>query len=77
MHLFAEQKQTEKLMVTKGDRGRGAGERDVQGFGTGSCTLRYTEPLTSRDLLYRTENSTQHSVILHVGKKSERYVLYV
>ena len=28
--------------------------------------------LANRDLLYNTENSTQYSVIIYVGKESER-----
>ena len=42
------------------------------GFGTGICTLRSMEGLANRDLLQSTENSTQYSVIIYVGKESER-----
>ena len=41
-------------------------------FGTGICTLTYIDCLVNGDLLYSTENSTQYSVIIYVGKESER-----
>ena len=43
-----------------------------RGVGIGVCTLWYTEWLAIRDLLYSTENSTQDSVTIFVGKESER-----
>ena len=52
-------------------RGRGRGGMDL-GFGIGICTLRYMEQLANRNLLYSTGNSTQYSVIIYVGKESER-----
>ena len=58
-----------KLMVTKGDRRSWV--EGGSGFGIGTCTLRYMESL-AKDLLYSTENSTQCSVIIYVGKQSER-----
>ena len=42
------------------------------GFGIGICTPWYMEQLANGDLLYSTENSTQYSVIIYVGKESER-----
>ena len=64
-------KDIEKLMVIKGDR-LGVGGMDW-GFGTDDiCTMRYMELLANRDLLYSTENSTQYSAIIYVGKESER-----
>ena len=42
------------------------------GFGIGICTLRYMEQLAKGDPLYSTENSTQYSVIIYVGKESKR-----
>ena len=59
----------EKLTITKGDRWEwGAMDR---GFGIHICTLWYMERLASVDLLYSTENSTHHTVIICVGKESE------
>ena len=55
-------------MVTKGDSWSGGKD---WGFGSGTCTLRYMEWLAYRNL-YSTENSTQCSVIICVGKESER-----
>ena len=60
----------ENFMVTKGDRW-GMGGMDW-GFGIGICTLSYIELLANGDLLYCTENSTQYSVIIYVGKESKR-----
>ena len=42
------------------------------GFGTGMCTLKYMEWLAHRDKLYSTGNSTRYSVIIYLGKESER-----
>ena len=41
-------------------------------FRTDICTLRYMELLHSGDLLYSMENSTQYSIIIYLGKESER-----
>ena len=54
--------------VTEEDKCRGMD----WGFGIGTCTLRSMEGLANRDLLYRTQNSTQCSVIVYVSKESER-----
>ena len=40
-------------------------------FGTGICILWYMEWMVNRDLLYRTGNSTQYSVITCIVKESE------
>ena len=42
------------------------------GFGIGICTLRYADQSANGELLYSTGNSTQCSVIIYVGKESER-----
>ena len=47
-------------------------ERDGLKVGIGIYTLWYTEWLTDGDLLYNTKNSIQYSVIIYVGKESER-----
>ena len=67
MNLSVEQRLTDfanKLM----DQNRQVRGGMDWGFGTGTCMLRYTEWLAIRDLLYRTENSTQHSVIIYIRK---------
>ena len=38
------------------------------GFEIGIYTLGYMKSLANRDLLYSTENSTQYSVNIYVGK---------
>ena len=58
-----------KLLITKGDRC----ERGMYwGFGIGICTWWYMEWLASGDLLYSTGNSSQYSVIIHMGKDYEK-----
>ena len=47
------------------------------GFGIGVNTVRYTECLASGDLLHSTKTSIQYSVIIYVGKESEREGMYV
>ena len=47
------------------------------GFEIGICTLRYMEWLANRNLVYSTENSTQYSVIIYVGKGSERMAMCI
>ena len=59
----------ENLWLPKGMAGGGG--RDW-GFGTGIYTLRYTGWLASGELLYGTENSTQYSAIISLGKESEK-----
>ena len=48
-----------------------AGGKDRLEFGIGICTPSYMEWLANGDLLYSTENSTQCSVLIYVGKESE------
>ena len=64
-----------KLMVTKGT-GEGGGGMD-RGFGTGIYTSRDLELLANEDLLYSTGNSTQYSMIIYMGKESERQCMCV
>ena len=59
------------FMVTKRDRSGRVGWSGL-GFGIGICSLRYMQWLAPRDLLYSTENSAQYSVIICLGKESER-----
>ena len=60
-------------MVTKWDR---LGGMDY-GFGIGICTLWCTEQLANVDLVYIRGNSPQYSVIIYMGKESEREWLCV
>ena len=41
-------------------------------FEFGLCTLWYMECWANGDLLYSTESSTKYSVIIYMGKESER-----
>ena len=67
----SDSKTLKNLWLSKGT-GWGVGGMDW-GFGTDDiCTMRYMELLANRDLLYSTENSTQYSAIIYVGKESER-----
>ena len=47
------------------------------GFGIGICTLLHMEWRANGDPLYSIGNSTQHSVITHTGKESEKKNGYV
>ena len=40
-------------------------------------TLLYTKYIINKDLLYRTGNSTQYSVITYMGKESANGCIYV
>ena len=53
-------------------RGQVVGEGWTRGFGIGIFALRYMELLAIGDMLYITEKYTQYSVIIYVGKESER-----
>ena len=79
MNLFAEQKQTHRLWSqTYGYQKRQLGPgRDGLEVGTGICTVWYMEWLANGDLLYSTEDSTQYSVVISVGKESERECMCV
>ena len=48
------------------------GEGMNWGVGIGLCTLWYMECLAIEDLLCSTENSTEYSGMIHVGKESEK-----
>ena len=75
MDLFAEQKQIHRLWKTYGyQRGQAAEGGMKRGFGIGVCTLKYMEWLAKDTCrtAQGTGNSTQYSVIIYVGKDSER-----
>ena len=74
MSLFAEQKQTHRLWKqTYGyPRGQVVGGGIDWEFGIGIWTLGYTEWLANGDLLYSSGNSTRYSVMVYVGKESEK-----
>ena len=63
--------ETDSQTLKKLPKGTGQGGMDW-GFGIGICALWHMEWLAIGDLLYRTENSTQYSVIIYVGKESEK-----
>ena len=67
--------QTLKNLWLPKETGCGVGGMDW-GSGTGIGTLRYMEWLANGDQLYSTENSTQYSVIIYMGKnlKENGYV---
>ena len=73
-NLFAKQKQNHRVWKTYGyQRGQAVGGRDGLGvWDWHICTLRYMKRRANGDLLYSTESSTQYSVIICVGKESER-----
>ena len=56
-------------------RGKGGGTN--QEFGINIYTLLYIKQVINKDLLYSTGNSTQYSVMTHLGKESEKEQIYV
>ena len=58
-----------KLIVTKGDR---FGEGRTGGMGLAGAHSSIWNDWPTGDLLYSTENFTQYSVIIYMGKESER-----
>jgi len=48
-----------------------------QEFGIKTCTLLYIKQVNYKDLLYSTENYTQHLVITYNGKETEKEYMYV
>ena len=71
MNLFTKQKQTYRYQKqTFGyQRGNVAGRDKSGAWGEHSHTTTYNQ-ITSKDLLYSTENSTQYSVITYMRKES-------
>ena len=63
-----------RYMVTKGERCDGGINLKFQ---IKKCTLLYMKYIINKDLLYSTENSTQYSVIIYMGKESEKECIYV
>ena len=67
----ADSQTLKNLWLPKGT-GWGRGRDGVWVWDWHTCTLRYMEQLAKGDLLYSTENSAQHSVIIYVGKNQNR-----
>ena len=78
MNLFTKSKQTHRLqkqtMVTKGERGGGGINQEV---GINIYTPTYMKQIINNDLLYTTGDSIQYSVIIYMGKDSEKAWIYV
>ena len=70
VYLIVDQKETHRLCKQIYGYQSGEGGWMDWGFGIGICTPRYMEWLANGDLLHSTENSTQYSVIIYVGKES-------
>ena len=49
----------------------------IKKFGIATYTLLYMEWMGNRDLLYSKGNSTQYSVIIYIGKESEKEWMYI
>ena len=73
MNLFAEHKQTHSLwkQIYGNQKGQVEGGMDL-GFGIGTGTLWYKEWLANGHRLYSTEKSTSYSMIIYMGKESEK-----
>ena len=73
MNTFTKQKQThrhrEQIYITKGERwGRRYNLGDLDYIHTLLCVTQ----IINKDLLFSTGNSTQYSVIIYMGKESEK-----
>ena len=78
MNTFTKQKQTHRhrkqIYITKGERW---GRRYNLGDLDYTHTLLYRTQIISKDLLFSTGNSTQYSVIIYMGKESEKEQVYI
>ena len=52
------------------------GERINWETGIDKHAVLYIKEITNKDLLYSTGNSTQYSVIIYMGKESEKECMY-
>ena len=69
MNLFAEQKQTYRLKKLWLPKETGGGGRDRLGAFAHTYTFEVYEFIGQWDLLRSTENPTQYSEIIYVGKR--------
>ena len=58
-------------MVTEGETWQWGGDK-IGVWDEHTHTLLYVRQITNKDLLYSTGNSTQYSVIIYMGKESEK-----
>ena len=65
--------QSSKTNLPKGKGGWGINQE----FGISIYTLLYIKQIISKDLLYSTGNSIQYSVVIYMGKDSEKEWIYV
>ena len=77
MNLFTKQTHRHRKQTYGYQRGKvGVGGINWE-FGINVYTLLYIKYIINKDLLYRTGNSTQYSVITYMGKESEKEWIYV
>ena len=76
MNLFAEQQQAHRLQKLTVPKGTGGG-RDGLGVWDWHMHIECMQWLANGNLLYSKGNSTQYSVIIYVGKDSEKECVYV
>ena len=82
VNLFTKQKQTHRFQKNTSGYQRGnagwGGAGINQELGINTDTLLYTANQTiKKDRLHSTGNSTQYSVITHMGKECEKELIYV
>ena len=46
-------------------------------LGNDIYTLLYVKQITDKDLLYSTGNSTQHSLMVYMGKESKKELIHI
>ena len=72
MNFFTKQKQSHRCgKQTYGYQGREKGGVNWE-IWTDTYTLLYIQQMTNGDLLYSTENSTQYTVMIYIGKESKK-----
>ena len=77
MNLFTKQKQADleiKLMITKVQTWEEVLNQEIW---INLYTLLYVKQITNKNLLYSTGNSTQYSVIIYMGKESEKEWIHI
>ena len=76
MNLFTKQKQSHRCRKQTYDYQEKGGRINWE-IGIDIYTLLYIKQITSKDLLYSTGNSSQHSVMTYMGKESKKEWIYV
>ena len=75
MNLFTKQKQNHRCRKQTYDY-QGAKRQGIERLGIDIYTLLFIKLITNKNLLYRTGNSIQYSVMNNMGKVSKKEWIY-